>query len=111
MARHPDQLVTNARLSIKEASHGSFYKHDFFLQMKMRGRDGALTAEGSCKRDGLRYHCFVECDGGGIDVVARSGYVMMYLDRIRMAPCDGKAVTGKRPPPRGRARGLRYSLA
>ena len=32
-------------------------------------------------------YCFVECDGGGVNVVPHAGGAMMYLKRIRVAEC------------------------
>jgi hypothetical protein len=98
LARHPDQVVTAVKLLVKQAERGSQY--DFFLHIKVRGRNEVLKTAGLCQTGGPRVHCFVECDGGGIDVNPRPGYVMMYLDRIRMAECgkdnveDGEEISG-----------------
>lgn len=102
LARHPNQLVTNVRLLIKDARGDSNNPYHFFLQVRMRGSSKALITAGFCEWKGPGLHCMVECDGGGINVSPRSAYVMMYLDRIRMATCesdkgnieDGKEISG-----------------
>lgn len=88
LSSHPNQLVTHVKLSIRSAARGSTYSHDFSLQVKMRGRNELLGTEGACQKRGPQFHCFVECDGGGIEAAPHPGYAMMYLDRIRMITCS-----------------------
>jgi hypothetical protein len=88
LARHPNQLITNVKLAIRSPKGASPYRHEFALQVQMRGKDKILKTEGMCKEEGaLKLHCFVECDGGGVDLSVKEDSVMMYLDRIRMASC------------------------
>ena len=86
LSEHPNQLVTNVRLLIKEAKPRVDF--DFLFEIKRRGSSKELLTEGSCQ-NGSMLHCTVECDGGGINVSVRPGYAMMYLARIRMAACEG----------------------
>ena len=81
-AQHPDQLVTAVKLRIHRPPEKNSSKYWFLAQFKLRGRDETLRTSGICneKTSGLR--CFVECDGGGVDVVPRARDTMMYLDRI-----------------------------
>ena len=85
LAEHPNQLLTNVRLLIREAKLRAGF--DFLLEVKRRGSSNGLLTEGSCENDSM-LHCTVECDGGGINVSVRPGYAMMYLARIRMATCE-----------------------
>jgi hypothetical protein len=52
-----------------------------------RGSDKILETTGYCTAEGSGIKCQVECDGGGVHVVPHVGYVMMFLDRIRMSEC------------------------
>lgn len=92
LAKYPNQLATGVRLLIKEADKQSIYRRDFLLEMQFRGKERALTAQGACKESGSRFRCFVECDGGGIELAPSPTHVMMYLERIRMAACAGDNV-------------------
>lgn len=88
LAGHPNQLITNVRLAVRNSNGASAYPFEFALQVQMRGRSEILKTVGMCKEQGtLRLHCFVECDGGGLDISIRRDSVLMYLDRIRMAAC------------------------
>ena len=89
LARHPDQLVTAVKLHIHKPPRDSMSKYWFLAQFKLRGRDETLRTSGICNEKASGLHCFVECDGGGVDVVPRAREAMMYLDRIRVAACDG----------------------
>jgi Bacterial SH3 domain len=93
LARHPDQLVKEVNLSIKRASSKG-YSHDFTLSIRLRGRNDVLKTEGPCHGEGSGLSCLVECDGGGIRVEPRGNYVMMYLDRIRVAACGESVIDG-----------------
>jgi hypothetical protein len=46
-----------------------------------------LHTGGVCEEKVPGLHCWVECDGGGVDVSPRDSHVMMYLDRINVATC------------------------
>ena len=52
------------------------------------------TQGGICNEKASGLHCFVECDGGGVDVVPRARDAMMYLDRISVAACGGDYLNG-----------------
>ena len=93
LARHPDQVVTAVKLLVKQAERGLSVRL-FPESIKVRGRNEVLKTAGLCQTGGPRVHCFVECDGGGIDVNPRPGFVMMYLERIRMAECGKDNVEG-----------------
>lgn len=94
LARHPNQLVTNVRLALRTSSNTAKHRYAFALQLQMRGKKQTLKAEGLCAENGTaRLHCFIECDGGGIELSVKSDRVMMYLDRIRMASC-GNDING-----------------
>jgi hypothetical protein len=78
------------RLAIRNPKGAATYRYEFSLDVRMRARGKALKTEGLCKEDGpSRLHCFVECDGGGVDLTVRRDSVIMALDRIRMASCGG----------------------
>ena len=98
LARHPDQLITAVKLRIHRPPPGNTSKYWFLAQFSLRGRDEALLTSGICNEKASGLHCFVECDGGGVDIVPRARGVMMYLDRIRVAACDaeeaGEELTG-----------------
>ena len=88
LAKHPNQLITNVRLAIRNRRDASLYRYEFALRVQVRGKSKILGTEGTCKEEGAsRLHCSVECDGGGIDLSIREDEAMMYLDRIRMASC------------------------
>lgn len=88
LARHPNQLVTGAKLSVRNATTNEVhYKYEFSLQFWMRGRRDPLHTEGYCREEDKNYRCSVECDGGGVDVDPRASHALMYLDRIRMGAC------------------------
>jgi hypothetical protein len=88
LASHPNQLITNVKLAIRNSEGAPSYQYEFALQVQMRGKTKTLKTEGLCKEAGTsKLHCFVECDGGGVDLNVRKDGVMMYLDRIRMASC------------------------
>jgi hypothetical protein len=90
LAKHPDQLVTAVKLHIHRPPPGNGSKYWFLAQFKLRGKDETLRTSGICNEKASGLHCFVECDGGGVDVVPRARDAMMYLDRIRVAACDGE---------------------
>jgi hypothetical protein len=60
----------------------------------LRGSDETLRTSGICNEKAKGLHCFVECDGGSMDVVPRARDAMMYLDRISVAKCDQEYVNG-----------------
>jgi glycosidase len=88
LAEHPDQLVKEVRLDITIPKNDSDYAYDFFLQMKIRGRDKTLKTAGLCLNEGNGLRCIVECDGGGITLSPNKDGVSMFLDRITMVTCD-----------------------
>ena len=102
LARHPDQLVTAVKLRVYRPSPGEITRGNywFLAQFSLRGSDEPLRASGLCDETAKGLHCFVECDGGAVDVVPRARAAMMYLDRIRAAKCgqevdgDGQELTG-----------------
>jgi hypothetical protein len=88
LSRHPDQLVTSVRFRIKRPPPDVLVKYWFDLEVRVRGRDKALRTSGICDEKAPGLHCFVECDGGSVEVSPRGSHVMMYLnDRIRVAEC------------------------
>jgi hypothetical protein len=95
LAKHPNQLVTNVGLLIRDAKGNTPpYKYTFVLQVRTRGRSQVMQTEGLCKEgEASSLRCSVECDGGAINVSVRPSYLMMHLDRIRMAAC-GKDMHG-----------------
>jgi hypothetical protein len=93
LASHPDQLVTAVKLHIHRPPPGNLNKYWFLAQFRLRGRDETLRTSGICNETS-RLHCFVECDGGGVDVVPRAHEAMMYLDRISVASCGRDYVNG-----------------
>jgi len=98
LAEHPDQLVTAVRLRIyhppsnEDATRMNMKATWADLEVKVRGRDVALTTTATCRKSEppnphLMKHlpppdalwCGVECDGGGIGVAPRGDHAMMYL--------------------------------
>jgi hypothetical protein len=94
LARHPDQIVTATRLNIYPAPRSSSYPYGFGLRFRMRGRETTLRTEGNCVKEASGLKCQVECDGGSVRVEHRTGHVMMYLDRVRMAACGVDVIDG-----------------
>jgi hypothetical protein len=94
LARHPDQVVTAVKLHIYRPPPSNLNKYWFLAQFKLRGRDETLRTSGICNERASGLHCFVECDGGGVDVVPRVRDAMMYLNRIRVAACGEDLIDG-----------------
>jgi hypothetical protein len=92
LARHPDQLVTAVKLRVYRPPRGIASAYWFLAQFNLRGRDDTLRTSGICDETAKGLHCFVECDGGGVDVVLRARDVMMYLDHINVATCGQEYV-------------------
>lgn len=86
LAKHPNQLVTSVRLFARRNDS----REEFFLELKLRGRSESLSTAGIClDQDSRSFHCFVDCNGGGINIRPQSSHVMMYLDQITMKKtCD-----------------------
>jgi hypothetical protein len=87
LAQHPDQVVTAVKLRVYRPPPGNEAKYWFLAQFRLRGKDETLRTSGICNDKTSGLNCFVECDGGGVDVVPRAREAMMYLDRIRVAGC------------------------
>jgi hypothetical protein len=68
---------------------GNLNKYWFLAQFRLRGRDETLRTGGICNEKAPGLHCFVECDGGGVDIIPSARDATMYLDRIRVAACGG----------------------
>jgi hypothetical protein len=101
LARHPDQLVTAVKLRVYRPPPGITSKYWFLAQFRLRGGDETLRTSGICNETATGLHCFVECDGGGVDIVPRARDAMMHLDRVNVATCgqeyvnaDGQVLTG-----------------
>ena len=94
LARHPEQVVTAVKLRIYRPPPGDLSKYWFLAQFRLRGQDEILRTSGICNEKASGLHCFVECDGGGVDVVPHARDAMMYLDRIRVAACGEDYVDG-----------------
>jgi hypothetical protein len=94
LARYPDQLITAVKLHVHRAPPENLSKYWLLAQFRLRGRDETLRTSGICDEKALGLHCFVECDGGGLDVVPRPRDAMMYLDRINVAACGEDYVNG-----------------
>jgi hypothetical protein len=94
LARHPDQLVTAVKLHIYRTPPDILNKYWFLAQFRVRGKDEPLRTSGICNEKASGLYCFVECDGGSVDVVPRARDAMMYLDRIRVAACAEDTLTG-----------------
>lgn len=105
LKQHPKQQVTAMTLSIRytplaedEATliakddggiEKQYFRYDFVLAAKTRGREETLYASGDCSSaEGIG--CGVDCDGGGIDIepvpggngsilarISQSGYIRM----------------------------------
>jgi len=82
LARHPDQLVTSVSLRFRRSPHW------FMVRFTLRGRDKPVESAGVCRGG----HCYVECEGGGLDYERTASGLVMRLDRIRVAEC-GKELT------------------
>ena len=93
LARHPDQLVTAVKLRIYRPPSGELDKW-FLAQFRLRGKAETLRTSGICDEKASGLHCFVACDGGGVDVVPRARDAMMHLDRVRVAACGEDHVNG-----------------
>jgi len=93
LARHPDQLVTAVKLRIYRPPAGELDKW-FLAQFRLRGKAETLRTSGICDEKASGLHCFVACDGGGVDVVPRARDAMMHLDRVRVAACGEDYVNG-----------------
>ena len=103
LAQHPDQIVTAINLKIYHGQSNS--ANDLFsIRIQKRGEVKALHNGGYCETDGAEARCYVECDGGGFEIVPRSGSsvlirlgiqpphgpngeVIKQDERIRMTPC------------------------
>lgn len=94
LARHPDQLVTAVKLRVYRPPPETTSMYWFIAQFRLRGRDETLRTSGICNETAIGLHCFVECDGGGVDVVPRARDAMMYLDRINVAKCGQEYLNG-----------------
>ena len=90
LARHPDQLIKEVQLNIHkpppDIDTGKFYW--FVAQFRVRGKNKPLRTGGICNEKASGLHCFVECDGGGVDVVPRARDATMQLDRISGPACN-----------------------
>ena len=93
LAKHPDQIVTAVKLHIKKWDDDESY-FEYALKVKIRGRNETLHTGGLCREGTSGLRCWVECDGGGINVTPHSNYVIMYLERISMATCDKDPIDG-----------------
>ena len=101
LARHPDQLITAVKLRIYKPPENEA-QYWFGAQFKVRGRSKPLNTGGACydvnELDERGFtsgvYCFVECDGGGVNVVPHAGGAMMYLKRIRVAECGQDVIDG-----------------
>jgi WD domain, G-beta repeat len=105
LAKHPDQIVTAVKLHIHRPPPGNSNKYWFLAQFRLRGRDETLRTSGICNEKASGLHCFVECDGGGVDVVPRARDAMMYLDRISVGRRQGRPRVSARSGRRCRVRG------
>jgi hypothetical protein len=94
LARHPDQLITAVKLHIYKAPPRYPGQVWFNAQSRLRGKNKPLRTSGACNEKASGLRCFVECDGGGVDVVPRARDAMMHLDRIRVATCDEDLIDG-----------------
>jgi hypothetical protein len=98
LAKHPDQLVTSVKLHIFKPDPGAgppeVKIHWFALKAKVRGRDETLHTSGLCTAGAFGLRCWVECDGGGVEVAPRGDHAMMYLKSIRMFTCDQEPPDG-----------------
>lgn len=72
LAQHPNQIVRAVKLRIYRPPPGDLSKYWFLAQFRLRGQDEALRTSGICNENASGLHCFVECDGGGVDVVPRA---------------------------------------
>jgi hypothetical protein len=85
-SKHPDQLVTAARLSIKKAPRSSDWSWNFSLDVTVRGKD--LHTNGGCDstREPGSLRCYVKPDqqpggGGRLIMSPRPGQIMLiYVD-------------------------------
>ena len=82
LARHPDQRVTSVRLRVTHSP--DWLKVWFKVWFTLRGGNEPVKSEGVCLEGG---HCYVECDGGGLDFQQAAGGLIMRLDHIRVAKC------------------------
>jgi hypothetical protein len=92
LAKHPDQRITAVKLHIHrpppEYSSNGFYW--FLVQFRVRGRDETLHSGGGCHEEASGLKCWVDCDGGGVNVAAHGDHVMMYLQAITVTTCGDK---------------------
>src|SRR5262249_15930797 len=115
LADHPDQLVTAVTLRIyhppsnEDATRMNMKATWADLEVKVRGRDVALTTTATCHKSEppnphLMKHlpppdalwCGVECDGGGIGVAPRGDHAMMYLGNGIRVSVKGLSCGGTR---------------
>ncbi|ODT79940.1 MAG: hypothetical protein ABS76_18490 [Pelagibacterium sp. SCN 64-44] len=80
---HPDQQVTSMALAMiyrQQPDDLSYYA--YALDVGLRdGRTG--TATSNCNADGELLRCWVECDGGGVEVSSRAhGDILVDLEAI-----------------------------
>jgi hypothetical protein len=94
LARHPDQLVTAVRLRVYRPPPDTASTYWFLAQFRLRGSDETLRTSGICDETAQGLYCFVECDGGSVDVVPRARDALMYLNRISVARCGQEYVNG-----------------
>lgn len=90
LAQHPDQLITAVKLKIYPSPLDRTLS--FAVQMQRRGEDKPLHNSGSCREEGSKMTCGIDCDGGGVSVTRRSSStILMGLVGIRMLSCGDTA--------------------
>ncbi len=100
LSARPDQTVTamEFRLAYHRFEPDEFYpqgqrNYYFALLVKRRGESRRLTAEGECIAYGDGISCGIDCDGGGLGIVAHEdGSLLVDLTpfgRIRMTRSCG----------------------
>ena len=97
LGRHPQQKVSAMKLlvSVEKQPDQEELGYSFRLGVKFRGRAGNFDTAGECGdarasevREGIALRCFVDCDGGGVDVALAPDdkSLTIKVDAIRIFP-------------------------
>ena len=92
LARHPLQKVSAMKLLLtaETGPEAEAPSYSFRLGVHYRNKRGAYDSSGDCRHaqtdNEARFHCYVDCDGGGIDVGLNKDYksTLIRLESIRV---------------------------
>jgi hypothetical protein len=96
LARHPLQKVSAMKLLLtaETGPEAEAPSYSFRLGVHYRNKRGAYDSSGDCRHGTIsaqtnneaRFHCYVDCDGGGIDIGLNKDYksTLIRLESIRV---------------------------